>query len=260
MPVKKGEKIPWDLKNQTPEAKEKRALHFRGKFYPRKSGNYHPPVAVKCHTCGKVYPRAYSLWNRSKYKRFYCTMDCQKAYKYGKNFNKIVPKVQCKCDYCGKEIEKIKSQFESNKHNFCGKPCSYKWKAENLTGDKIYNFTGGHDRHYGPNWGIQRRLCRERDGNKCNACEKTHEENGKNMDVDHQVPFRLFDDYKEANKLSNLWCLCASCHSKKTNWQASVGEATIPEWREAFDKQVKTKDIFNLIDKHKPVFDRLKDK
>lgn len=231
MPTKKGEKITWDLKNQTPEINKKRSEALKGTFHPRKNGNYHPPVSVKCKVCNISFPKPYSLWNKSKTKNFYCNMDCQKAYKKGKNFNKVIHKIKCNCDYCDKQIERVKSQFNKYKNHFCSPKCKSSWTAENITGDKIYNWTGGYKSYYGPNWGIQRRACRKRDNNECQVCKKTKEELGKNMDVDHKIPARLFDDYKKANDLDNLWCLCNSCHSVKTNWQGVVGEVSMETWK-----------------------------
>lgn len=62
----------------------------------------------------------------------------------------------------------------------------------------------------GPNWKRQRKAARLRDNNTCQHCGTTE---GR-MTVNHIWPFRLFDDYREANQLSNLMTLCPSCHSK----------------------------------------------
>jgi predicted HNH restriction endonuclease len=45
-------------------------------------------------------------------------------------------------------------------------------------------------------------------------CGITEEEHGRQLDVHHKVPFRLFDSPIEANRLSNLISVCPSCHKK----------------------------------------------
>lgn len=62
----------------------------------------------------------------------------------------------------------------------------------------------------GPNWKRQRRAARLRDNNTCRHCGTTE---GK-LTVNHIVPFRLFSNYREANRLENLETLCVPCHSK----------------------------------------------
>lgn len=52
-------------------------------------------------------------------------------------------------------------------------------------------------------------LVRKRDKNICRMCGKTAEENGRNMDVHHIVPFLESED----NSMENLICLCRNCHT-----------------------------------------------
>ena len=69
---------------------------------------------------------------------------------------------------------------------------------------------------YGENWKKQRCLTRERDKNICRICLKSKEQNDNlNMDVHHIIPFKLFKNYKEANRIENLISLCLSCHRKQ---------------------------------------------
>lgn len=87
------------------------------------------------------------------------------------------------------------------------------------SGPNHYNWRGGEsDYYYGPNWPGQQRQARERD-QVCQCCGLTPEENGRELDVHHKIPFRLFnyvpeenDNYLQANELDNLECLCRSCH------------------------------------------------
>jgi 5-methylcytosine-specific restriction endonuclease McrA len=57
-------------------------------------------------------------------------------------------------------------------------------------------------------------LTRKRDGYRCQHCGKTQKQNGRSLDVHHIRPFRLFDNYTDANELDNLISLCMSCHGK----------------------------------------------
>jgi hypothetical protein len=88
-------------------------------------------------------------------------------------------------------------------------------------GEKHPNWQGGkslwnnvHGRGF--NWAEQRTKALKRDGYKCVKCGMTTEQCaqvfGRNLDVDHIVPFHNFHSYKKANALSNLQSVCASCH------------------------------------------------
>jgi len=75
-------------------------------------------------------------------------------------------------------------------------------------------------RSYGPNWAVQRRRARERDGYRCCFCGRP-EPPEREHDVHHKRPFRAFDyrpgenaNYFLANALSNLVTLCPECHPK----------------------------------------------
>jgi len=66
--------------------------------------------------------------------------------------------------------------------------------------------------NYGKNWDCQRQLARERDRFKCQVCGL--EERGSAHHVHHIIPFRNFNQYIEANELSNLITLCPNCHQR----------------------------------------------
>jgi DEAD/DEAH box helicase domain-containing protein len=73
---------------------------------------------------------------------------------------------------------------------------------------------------YGPNWAIQRQKVRVREGFRCKECGAPEPANSQH-DVHHLVPFRTFayipglnENYKEANRLSNLVLLCRRCHRR----------------------------------------------
>ena len=73
---------------------------------------------------------------------------------------------------------------------------------------------------YGPDWQEQRAKTRERDGYCCAECGAT-EGRGRQHDVHHRVPFRVFNyipglnrNDLDANRLENLVLLCRRCHHR----------------------------------------------
>jgi hypothetical protein len=85
-------------------------------------------------------------------------------------------------------------------------------------GEMNANWEGGYEPYYGENWYEQRRVARERDEYKCQACGMTDEQHtetyGWGLEVHHIVPFREFEQPDAANELSNLVTLCRSHHRK----------------------------------------------
>ncbi|MBA3534934.1 MAG: DUF1998 domain-containing protein, partial [Ardenticatenales bacterium] len=83
-------------------------------------------------------------------------------------------------------------------------------------------------RDYGPNWAQQRLRARGREDFRCAHCRISEDELGREVDVHHLIPFRDFgyvagknDGYLAANDLSNLVCLCPSCHKRAEPWYRS---------------------------------------
>lgn len=246
MPLKKGDKPWWDMKNQTIEARSKRSKSMMGKFVPRVYNGQMTQrrLIVDCAICGNKLKRLVKHVTQNKTKKWFCK-EC-----LGVGVSRYWPtkpkeKIICQCDWCGIRLERHRSAFIAHEHHFCGSKCGGKWKQKNVTGEKVYNFKGGYDGYYGDNWGYQRQLCRDRDDNKCNICGKTKEQEGKNIAVDHQIPFEAFKgDYKSANDLSNLWCLCSSCHTKKTCWQFKFGIISKEDWKPLVDDLLKRKYVW----------------
>jgi len=69
---------------------------------------------------------------------------------------------------------------------------------------------------YGPDWPRLRDLVRARDDYRCQVCGRPEE--GRQHDVHHKIPFRMFRDEqgrivrKKANDPANLITLCPACH------------------------------------------------
>lgn len=220
---------------QTIKANLKRSKTLSGKFYPHKTGNYSPALRVKC-ICGKELV----IKGKRKFEKrtFYCQKCTPTTFKKGNRPHNRLGKdawIYPNCETCGKKLKRRRTEVYDR--YFCNQKCAGNWKSKNLVGGMIYNWKGGYKPYYGENWRYQRKLCRERDKNTCEECKLTTKILGKNMDVDHKIPFEAFNgNWKKANKLSNLQCLCPSCHSKKTNWQTKFGRLSIKDWKKIIDE------------------------
>lgn len=131
--------------------------------------------------------------------------------------------IYVQCDMCDRAIylerKKISSKNKTGKH-FCSKDCLklYYQTVEFLGGREI-NPEGTSKKYYGKNWRKQRRKARERDGYACKTCGITEKDFGKEMSVNHIVPFVYFSNSEDANCLDNLECLCEPCHRK---WHSGI--------------------------------------
>ena len=169
---------------------------------------------VPCSYCGK---KLLKKQTHMRFREHFCNGQCNGKWK-AKHFigegHPQYSKVKVNCAYCGKEIARMPSVFKHTKNFFCSYGCNGKWKSENLVGAKIYNWKGGYDPYYGPDWRVQRRKAWERDLYACQRCGITKSETRRNPDVHHKKPWRLFGlkNHLEANRLSNLICYCNKCH------------------------------------------------
>lgn len=164
-------------------------------------------VEQKCEFCEKEF-KVYRCKVPQGLGRF-CSKQCFNEYK------KANSKKHCKCLQCGKNFKVYLGWIKKGGGKYCSSDCS----AKAHSGKNSNLWKGGHINYYGPNWQKQRRKARKRDGNKCKYCSKTEKQNGKKLDVHHIKPFREFNyipdknnNYKKANKLTNLICLCTGCH------------------------------------------------
>ncbi len=177
-------------------------------------------VTKPCPVCETVFTVDAS---RMKHGRgVHCSKKCQ----YIANREKLSgEKVKFVCIGCGTDFERSPSQLVGR--NGSGKFCTRKCRDENWKGDITPNWQGGNGVYKrGPNWFSTRRAIIKRDHFKCHQCGS-----GDDLHVHHIIPFRMFDDYKEANAHDNLITLCAPCHrveDSKSKW-ARVGN-TITEF------------------------------
>jgi len=124
------------------------------------------------------------------------------------NYNSI----EKECPVCGKVFST--KMCEAEKRQTCSWECRNElWKRTGKqAGPNNPNWLGGYDYRRGAHWEENRKIVLERDGYKCAMCGATDKE--KRIDVHHVIPYRCFDNDREANHPDNLICLCLNCHMK----------------------------------------------
>lgn len=166
-------------------------------------------VIVWCNNCGKElkrYPSQIEPHN-------FCDHNCHDKWQRGKsNLKNSKPKIIKNCMFCGRVFNVTPSRKDAR---FCSLQCRNKHYSGIVTGflsgEKHWNWKGGYEPYYGPNWESQRKRALERDNYHCRICGSNNR-----LAVHHIIPFREFGllRYKEANQLSNLVTLCNSHHSR----------------------------------------------
>ena len=150
----------------------------------------------------------------------HCSKKCQYAAR------KKAPgeaKVTLTCIGCGTEFWRYRGSLNQTKG--AGKFCTRACRDTHWVGDVTPNYQDGTKTHnYGPHWYSTRRAALDRDGHVCQQCGV-----GGELDVHHEVPFRMFDDCDVANDLSNLISLCRPCRRREeAKWKWSkAGDAII---------------------------------
>lgn len=161
---------------------------------------------IICTQCGiEVRRRAYHVaLTANPFCGFACYAAWQKIHRIGVGRKRIV----VACYTCKASLEKIPSSVSDR--NFCSRTCFGMWRgSDEWTAGNSPSWLGGHSEYRGPNWPQQSRAARARDANTCQGCGRT----GIRLSAHHITPFRLFDDYREANRLENLTMLCNPCHA-----------------------------------------------
>lgn len=110
------------------------------------------------------------------------------------------------CEHCGREMVVLRSELDRGRGRFCSHACLCLWMSEEGT------------RSYNRGWSKLRQLALARDDHTCQSCGKTGEDIGRELDVHHLKPVRLFDEPSDAHGLDNVVCLCRSCHTR-IEWQ-----------------------------------------
>jgi hypothetical protein len=171
------------------------------------------PVQIKCELCGKsvVVPPS------RKASRRFCSRQCMlenlrrlSVKRTGRLHQNYVERVEVKCAVCGAKKLVYPKQFKSNIAHCCSPQCTSAFRISSAAarvGNLNPNWLGGCVSYRGPNWKSARRNVLQRDGGRCCVCGKT------SSIVHHVVPFRLFNNWSEANLESNLQTLCSKHHT-----------------------------------------------
>lgn len=162
----------------------------------------------KQKTCPICSVKFWPLKRRGGVWQTYCSRACQNV-----KLSERLAMIQVTCLQCSRIFRRTKGAVKRQKRHFCNKVCFHKFNV----GENTANWRGGHDPNRGPEWLKIAASIRDRDEHVCRRCGKTEAENGKKLDVDHIVPWRLFPGRPDiANSPSNLVSLCARCHRYKT--------------------------------------------
>ena len=185
----------------------------RKKYCSPECKSEHKRTLLVCEFC-KIKFRAYG---RDKEKK-YCSWSCRKQ-------ANPIPVVDLSCSTCHEKFQRETSQaYRSDADPFRRAFCSPKCYSEGTSGKNSVLYLGNRSADRGPSWAKQRKKALKDADGKCYFCDKPVK--GKQACVDHIIPFRLFknipDEGLSANNLSNLWVLCRSCPTKKTQLERGV--------------------------------------
>ncbi|HSO59143.1 MAG TPA: HNH endonuclease [Paenisporosarcina sp.] len=166
-------------------------------------------ITLICEECSQKFEVIMSRMNAK-----YCSKKCLgKA--NGKRAKVILSKkITVLCSFCDKPF--IKKPSGIRPLNFCTTTCMGSYYSENklFSGELSGTWNGGKELYYGSNWQSQRRNARKRDSYICQKCGIDEVRYGQQLSVHHIKPFAKCSDFKEANALSNLICVCEPCHRK----------------------------------------------
>ena len=172
-------------------------------------------ILVKCDFCGLEFEKISSKITTTNF----CSTTCHGKWKsqnlVGEN-NPQYKRVLRVCANCGKELSVIPSRA-NRKHIYCDATCmaQHYSSSEMFSGENSPTWKGGKITRieYGPDWLKRRREIRHREKYKCHRCGKTELENGEELSIHHIKNFKLFEDSRKANKVTNLVGLCRNCHT-----------------------------------------------
>ena len=169
-------------------------------------------IESECENCRQKFS------HRSNCPRRFCSKDCWYAHNIGKQ-NTAWNSVEVECAHCHKRFFREKWQVDRCELNFCTSQCNATYYSSIRVGENHPLYKGERLHYRGPNWTKQRDRARKRDGYRCQCCGKTEKQLGYKLHVHHIVAFSEFgyirdvnDNYKAANKLTNLVSVCRKCH------------------------------------------------
>lgn len=158
------------------------------------------PVNI-CPTCGRP------ATSRGYRKQVYCSWECAQIGKNGRPNPGRSNKITKTCAWCGKDVERPKSNFHSNLV-FCDYSCMAQWQSINKRKGNHPRWAGGTRNARGCGWKAAREEARRLSKGRCKMCGI------KANTVHHKIPVRCFKSPSDAHSQSNLIVLCPSCHPK----------------------------------------------
>ena len=124
------------------------------------------------------------------------------------------PAIPVRCERCGIPVQVPRWMMRRKvRLHFCGKACLEAWATVLPDAGKRLVLRG-RPQFRGGNWKVQAALARERDGFRCRNCGVTEEKLGRQLDVHHKIPVRLFASAAAANRPDNLISVCRPCHKR----------------------------------------------
>ena len=180
-----------------------RMVHKVPKYYATQRGR---GEWAECPICGERY------WKRFCRPARTCSRSCWAILMCGKNNVRYKPKVMVICKQCGKEVEEWPCR-KDRKH-FCSADCKYKWRSENIRGEKVYNWQGGigfgkYCEKFNFDFKERVRIFFQRKCFVC-GCDETKERHHV-----HHINFNPKACCDESER--EFIILCRSCHANTTN-------------------------------------------
>lgn len=189
------------------------SMNCRSKFFSRINPMcQRKRVTTYCSYCNAILKlEPYRILERN-----FCSNSCrgkfglQLRWKNGAGIKSIV------CSFCGKEKTIPEEEYNARQkrkqeHYFCDRKCFSGWKAAKWVGEKNPSWKGGWTPH-GNGWKAACEIVRFEQNYKCAVCGVSEDSIGKNLDVHHIKPARLFKTKREAAIRGNLVGLCHKCH------------------------------------------------
>lgn len=184
-------------------------------------------IEVECANCGDSFEKFPSDVAGTNFS--YCSHECQDEHRsevyVGEN-HPTYARIAVKCYHCGDELEVVPARYEKQERFFCSQECKAATWSDEFAGGGNPSWKGGVSRYYGSGFSASYRSeIRSRDGKRCQDCGMTAEQHmekfGRDLEVHHIIPFRLFEDGDEAaHQPDNLITLCRPCHRK---WEQMPG-------------------------------------
>ena len=176
-----------------------------------------------CASCGQEFNAAFGSVKKGFGK--YCSQKCM-AEDFSVRFsgeNSLgwksgINRQERLCVVCGKTFFATSSQVKTGRGKCCSYKCSGIYQSEHRAGENHLNWQGGKSLwnnrdSRGPGWPATSREVRRRANYTCRRCGKTEWQVGRRFHAHHIVPFWNFTSRRQANAMSNLECLCSSCHT-----------------------------------------------